>query len=253
MLASGPRYLQSVTVMMSSWGCEQGSWNGGDCSTTPGATFNHDLTMTIYAPPASGLGVGAMIVSSTQNFNIPFRPSASLSCTGHDAGKWSDGTTCYNGLATPVTFTFDGTVQLPSDLIWGISFNTSGYGATPEGYSTACASTPEGCGYDSLNVGLSGAAQATTGTDVDPNGVYWNTATAGLYCDAGAGGVGTFRSDTSATTPCWTGYMPMARIATSAATVGPPTNKDQCKDGGWMTFNSPSFKNQGQCVSYTNH
>jgi len=34
--------------------------------------------------------------------------------------------------------------------------------------------------------------------------------------------------------------------------VGPPTNKDQCKKDGWMTFNNPTFKNQGQCVSYTN-
>lgn len=40
-----------------------------------------------------------------------------------------------------------------------------------------------------------------------------------------------------------------------SATSGPvlvasPTNKDQCKKDGWMTFNSPSFKNQGQCVSF---
>lgn len=35
--------------------------------------------------------------------------------------------------------------------------------------------------------------------------------------------------------------------------VGPPTSKDQCKKNGWMTFNNPSFKNQGQCVSYFNH
>lgn len=36
--------------------------------------------------------------------------------------------------------------------------------------------------------------------------------------------------------------------------VGPPTNKDQCKNGGWMTFNTPrKFKNQGDCVSYTNN
>ena len=28
------------------------------------------------------------------------------------------------------------------------------------------------------------------------------------------------------------------------------TAKDQCKDGGWQTFSSPSFKNQGDCVSY---
>jgi hypothetical protein len=32
-------------------------------------------------------------------------------------------------------------------------------------------------------------------------------------------------------------------------------NKDQCKDGGWQTFNPPTgpYKNQGQCVSSTNH
>lgn len=29
-----------------------------------------------------------------------------------------------------------------------------------------------------------------------------------------------------------------------------PTDKDQCKAGGWMNFTSPTFKNQGQCVSY---
>ncbi|HEX8591247.1 MAG TPA: hypothetical protein VF696_00645 [Candidatus Paceibacterota bacterium] len=32
-----------------------------------------------------------------------------------------------------------------------------------------------------------------------------------------------------------------------------PTNKDQCKNGGWKTFTNPSFKNQGQCVSHAQH
>lgn len=32
-----------------------------------------------------------------------------------------------------------------------------------------------------------------------------------------------------------------------------PTDKDQCKKGGWQDFSDPSFKNQGQCVSYTQH
>lgn len=32
-----------------------------------------------------------------------------------------------------------------------------------------------------------------------------------------------------------------------------PTTKDQCKGNGWKTFTNPTFKNQGQCVSYTNH
>lgn len=31
---------------------------------------------------------------------------------------------------------------------------------------------------------------------------------------------------------------------------GSPTNKDQCKNSGWKIFTSPTFKNQGDCVSY---
>lgn len=44
-----------------------------------------------------------------------------------------------------------------------------------------------------------------------------------------------------------------ATFTLSTVVVGPPTDKDQCKKDGWKTFNNPSFKNQGQCVSYTNH
>jgi YVTN family beta-propeller protein len=33
--------------------------------------------------------------------------------------------------------------------------------------------------------------------------------------------------------------------------IGPPTNKNQCKSGGWQTFTIPEkFKNQGDCVSF---
>jgi hypothetical protein len=32
--------------------------------------------------------------------------------------------------------------------------------------------------------------------------------------------------------------------------VGPPTDKDQCKKDGWKIFNTPTFKNQGECVKY---
>jgi len=38
-----------------------------------------------------------------------------------------------------------------------------------------------------------------------------------------------------------------------APTVGSPTTKAQCKHGGWKTFTSPSFKNQGRCVSWVEH
>jgi hypothetical protein len=32
--------------------------------------------------------------------------------------------------------------------------------------------------------------------------------------------------------------------------VAAPTSKVDCKNGGWATFRSPSFRNQGQCVRY---
>jgi CSLREA domain-containing protein len=32
--------------------------------------------------------------------------------------------------------------------------------------------------------------------------------------------------------------------------IGPPVDKEQCKNGGWVRFNSPTFRNQGDCVSF---
>jgi len=32
-----------------------------------------------------------------------------------------------------------------------------------------------------------------------------------------------------------------------------PASKDQCKNGGWKAFSNPTFKNQGQCVSFVEH
>ena len=35
--------------------------------------------------------------------------------------------------------------------------------------------------------------------------------------------------------------------------IGPPTSKDQCKNCGWATFNTPrTFKNQGDCIQFVN-
>lgn len=39
-----------------------------------------------------------------------------------------------------------------------------------------------------------------------------------------------------------------AVVTAAAPTVGRPVSKRQCKRGGWRTFTSPSFRNQGQCI-----
>jgi hypothetical protein len=38
-----------------------------------------------------------------------------------------------------------------------------------------------------------------------------------------------------------------------AAAILLPFTKNACKKGGWSRFKSPSFKNEGQCVSFANH
>ena len=43
------------------------------------------------------------------------------------------------------------------------------------------------------------------------------------------------------------GYL-VDNLSLSSSTQ--PTDKNQCKNGGWQTFSNPTFKNQGACVSY---
>jgi len=219
-LAGGPRGLQSATVELSSWGCgTSGTWNGGNCLTALGATFSHELTLNMYAVNNTGPlpAVGTLLATKTTTFAIPYRPSASASCTGADAGKWKDSAgICDNGYATPVTFTFTAPLPLlPNQVIWSVAFNTSGFGTTPLGYATPCATSPQGCGYDALNVGLSGAATPTAGTDIDSNGAFVSSTTPGQYCDGGSV-TGTLRDDTNSTNSCWSGYRPMASLTTTA-------------------------------------
>jgi hypothetical protein len=54
-------------------------------------------------------------------------------------------------------------------------------------------------------------------------------------------------ADVSAITVNGTSEVPAPVVS------GPPTSKSACKHGGWKSFTNPSFKNQGQCVSYVNH
>jgi hypothetical protein len=118
---------------------------------------------------------------------------------------------CYSGFATKITFALDHTVVLPNNVIWTVAYNTSGYGTQPLGYTTVCALSTAGCGYDSLNVGTqSFNGQPSVGIDVDPAGAVLSSANPGSYCDGGTGGVGSLRLDTL----CWTGFRPLATIRT---------------------------------------
>lgn len=246
--AGSQRSLESATVMMSSWGCESGAWHTGNCVTTPGATFEHTITLTFYeVVDQSGTPTaGDVIASVTQTFSIPYRPSAdTVNCSG---GPWysEEEDACFNGLATPITFDFNGE-PLPEQVIWGIAYNTTHYGAVPMGADASCYTEDGGCGYDSLNVGL-WSFDPIVGTDVEEDATFANSTWAAFYCDGGTAGTGAFRYDYGV--GCWAGYRPLIRVTAELPLVGPPTTADQCKKDGWMTFNNPTFENQGDCVSY---
>lgn len=72
-------------------------------------------------------------------------------------------------------------------------------------------------------------------------GTYTISGGTGIY--SGATGSGTVNTYQPTQTSPFTG--------SEDGTINvPPASKDSCKNGGWMTFSNPSFKNQGDCVSY---
>jgi hypothetical protein len=212
-LAGTARTLTSVTVTLSSWACYQGAWYSGDCYTPAGATFAQPITLNIYNPSTDGGATpGSLIASSTQTFNVPYRPSADPRCTAGDAGKWyqASSKTCFNGLANNITFSFSGVI-LPSKVVYGIVFNTRDFGPSPTGVAGPA---------DSLNIALSTQNDVTAGSDPDGPGTVWqNSPYASEYCDNGAAGTGAFRLD-SPTRACWndgsgTDYVPAVQFKAS--------------------------------------
>ena len=215
----------SVVVTMDSWGCQTRTVSGNNCVTKPGSTFNEPITLNVFQAPTSnpttqgdtpGNGIpGATILTVTKTFAIPYRPSANnTKCIGDEAGNWFDAKNgeCFPGLATNITFNLSSMkVTLPKTFVFGIAYNTSDYGAAPYGEATACFTSTEGCGYDSLNVGLSyDPDNLNVGSNPYPGFVWWNTLNGGNYCDSGAAGTGTFRFDSPSTAACWNVDSPPA-------------------------------------------
>jgi hypothetical protein len=237
-LAGTDRVLKTVTVTMSDWALYS------DYATDVryagnSATWSHPITVNVYSNHLGANGApDTLLATKTQTVVIPWRPAADPTCpNGGTAWRAGDGN-CYNGIAFNAVFDLSSlSAVLPNDVIVGFAFNTADYGATP-----IHAAGP----YNSLNVGVPTGQTASVGSDDSSDRVFWNTSFAPFYTDGGAGGVGIFREDTN-----WAPNGTVAfQITASAPLVGPPTSKDQCKGDGWKTFNNPSFKNQGDCVSY---
>jgi hypothetical protein len=215
-LAGTARTLTSVTVTLSSWACQQGTWFNKNCVTTRGAKFAVPITLNIYGASTAGengtVRPGSLIATVTKTFNVPYRPTANLQhCNGANQGKWWDKTnsTCNNGKAANVTFNFKSLgLHLPNDVVFGIAYNTTHHGYAPIGESAACYGTEAGCAYDSLNIGVGPAT--TVGAQTNPGTVFQNTSDPSQLCDS-TPAVGVFNMD-SPTSGCWAGYVPAIKV-----------------------------------------
>ena len=200
-LAGSDRILNTATVSMTNWACENdaklvgGVWTadraaGVACATTSGSTFNHPITLNIYNVnnPTGTPSLGSLIKTVTKNVDVPFRPSHDATCPG-DAWKDASGS-CFNGYAFNVDFDLSaGATTLPRDVIVAVAYNTQTYGTEPTGQPGP---------YNSLNVSLA-TNGASVGTDVEPDAAFWKTSHAPFYTDGGAGEVNILRRDTALT------------------------------------------------------
>ncbi len=165
LLGGGNRVITDVTISLTSWACETGQWNLGDCVTTPGSTFTHPVTMNLYEANNTGSApvVGDLIASVTQDVVAPFRPTpdSGEKCAQSAGSKpWYDAVrdSCQNGIAFDVSFDFSGEgAVVGNDVIVTLAYNTQSYGPAPTGN----ASGPE----NSLNVSLNNLSAPTVGTD----------------------------------------------------------------------------------------
>ena len=169
-----------VTVLMSSWACEEGSWVNATCADPkPKRTFHWPVTITLKGGPSGTL-------TQTKKFKMPYRPASNPICAGpefNSPGSWYDEAAkkCYHGIAFPITFKFGGktTVGGQREEVL-VSYNTSHHGPEPVGEG-ACNKTSAGCFYDSLNVGVTGPGAVTVGSN-DDQSVLVNSQWSELYC-----------------------------------------------------------------------
>jgi uncharacterized protein YjdB len=211
------RILVSLNVVFASYGCsDRGHWNDGTCVTTPGATFVHPITASVY--DCSGtVCPGTLLAKVTQKQTIPYRPSANANCP--DPAQWFNPLNiislggCQYSIKVVLTFNFPTPVTLTDQVLWTVAYDTTDFGYNPIGPMPCSTNTiGPGCPYDSLNVGTEtfpGAPYA--GTDIDPTGYFLNSDSDGAYCDSGTNGTGFLRLDT----PCRGGLTPLGEVITT--------------------------------------
>ncbi|HUJ15401.1 MAG TPA: DUF11 domain-containing protein, partial [Thermoanaerobaculia bacterium] len=189
--AGTSRKLTTVNVIMSDHAQAQDYTgpNAGNCPASSACTatgWSHPITLNLYNVDNSGPtpAPGTLIATMTQTFAIPWRPNDDLvNCS---PGQWFNAanSTCYTGVAFPITFDFTSmNITLPDQIIYGIAFNTETFGNPPLNQSGP---------YISLNVGVNTSTgpaplgPPTVGSNAgDPDIAYQNQNSSGFVAVSG--------------------------------------------------------------------
>lgn len=215
--------------------------------------------------PPLGDGSANLIVDSTGGVILAKAGYAGLALTDIDTLGYSTYRTAGGpALAIALQFNFDGDITDANDAFQGR--------LVYEPYHTQTVTTGEWQTWNPLDdtagtgtgnwwfsngthAANSGCSMATPCTWAEvlaafPNGGVHNTLGA-VILKAGGGWTGGFDGNVDALTVNEDVYdFELDEPVVEPEPVGPPTDKNECKNGGWTTFNNPTFKNQGQCVSY---
>ncbi len=194
-LAGAARSQPTITVVMSSWSCETGSWSEGNCYTTkPKKGFKVPLTVKVYA--ASELGEGP-VAEATKNIKMSYRPSESpLHCA---SGRWYDeaSATCFHGYAFPVSIKLNKLKKMPRKAIVTFSYPHSSGPA------------------ESLNISTSEPEEKTLSVGTDPVEEWFaNSTWSEMYCP-GAKDVGTLGPEEGVGCQEGINYQPVISVSAS--------------------------------------
>jgi hypothetical protein len=191
-LAGTARSKPTITVVMSSWTCESGSWTEGNCVTShPARGFKVPVTVRVYA--AGELGEGPL-AERTQIVKMYDRPSESPShCS---TGRWYDEASkeCFHGYAFPISLKLTKLKRMPRRTVVTVAYPHVSGPAT------------------SLNIATSEPSEKTLSVGADPVEEWFVSSTSTeMYCP-GATDVGTLGPEEGVGCQEGTNYQPVIAV-----------------------------------------
>lgn len=154
-LGGTERYVNAVTVTMVTWAKQSDFINSTYADYSNAAGWNHYVEVVLYAVDNSGAApVLNRLASSGENVLIPWRP------TVVPPGYPETGTSPYpyEGFAFNLSFAFDGSIQVPNQLVVSVNYDTQNYG-----YDPMNAPGP----FNLLNVAADSSLSPTVGSSVN--------------------------------------------------------------------------------------